>query len=93
MISKTKDIIAVGSIAIDNLETPKGNQNDVLGGSAMYFSLSASLFTSIKLVGIVGNDYPQKGWDVFKSRNINIENTILRFLCLFSAFRLHRTSV
>ena len=74
MISKTKDILAVGSIAIDDLETPNGNQNNVLGGSAMYFSLSASLFTSIKLVGIVGNDYPQKGWDVFKSRNINIDN-------------------
>ena len=71
---KTKDVLVVGSIAIDTIETPHGRQDSVLGGSAMYFSLSASMFTSVKVVGVVGSDYPQQGWDTLNSRNINTDN-------------------
>ena len=67
-------ILAVGSIAIDTLETPNGNHKNILGGSATYFSVAASLLAPIKLVGVVGNDFPSSGWEMFKSRQINIDN-------------------
>jgi sugar/nucleoside kinase (ribokinase family) len=70
----SKDITVVGSIALDSLETPKGNRPLILGGSAMYFSLSASLFSSVEVVGIVGTDFPKEGWKIFKSHNINYDN-------------------
>jgi sugar/nucleoside kinase (ribokinase family) len=73
-MNKQKNILAVGSIAIDTLETPMGNCTDVLGGSASYFSVAASMLAPVKVVGVVGNDYPEKGWKMFKSRNINVDN-------------------
>ena len=73
-MQEMKTILAVGSIAIDTLETPNGNKDNVLGGSAAYFSLAASLFAPVKMVGVVGNDYPEEGWNLFKSRQINTEN-------------------
>ena len=73
-MQEIKTILAVGSIALDTLQTPNGNRENILGGSATYFSLSASLFAPVKLVGVVGNDYPEAGWQLFKSRNINTDN-------------------
>ena len=68
-----KTILAVGSIAIDAVQTPNGNRDNILGGSATYFSLAAGLFTPVKLVGAVGNDYPDAGWRLLSSRNINTD--------------------
>ena len=73
-MNKGKTILVVGSIAIDTLETPMGIRNDILGGSASFFSIAASLFAPIKMVGVVGADYPKKGHDMFLSRGINMEN-------------------
>ena len=73
-MKKGKTILVVGSIGIDTLETPMGIRNDVLGGSASFFSVAASLFAPIKMVGVVGDDYPEKGRDLFLSRGINLEN-------------------
>ena len=73
-MNEMKTILAVGSIAIDTLQTPNGNRDNVLGGSATYFSLAARLFSPVKLVGVVGNDYPQAGWKLFSSGNINTDN-------------------
>jgi len=70
----SKDITVVGSIALDSLETPKGDRPSILGGSAMYFALSASLFSSVEVIGIVGTDFPEGGWKIFKSHNINYDN-------------------
>ena len=56
-------ILAVGSIAFDDLETPNGIKKNVLGGSATYFSIAASLFSSVKIVGVVGKDFPQYAWE------------------------------
>ena len=47
-MDKQKTILAVGSIALDTLETPHGNRQDILGGSATYFSISAGLLAPIK---------------------------------------------
>ena len=73
-MNKGKIILAVGSIAIDTLETPNGNRKNLLGGSASYFSVSAGLLAPVKLIGVVGDDYPEEGWKMFKSRGINMDN-------------------
>ena len=67
-------ILAVGSIAIDSVETAHGSRENILGGSATYFSLSAGLVAPVKLVGVVGRDFPATGWDMFKQRNVNVDN-------------------
>lgn len=51
-------VLVVGSVALDSVETPFGKADEVLGGSGTYFSSSASHFTPVQLVGVVGSDYP-----------------------------------
>ncbi len=51
-------VLVVGSVALDSVETPFGNAEDVIGGSATFFSSSACHFTPVQLVGVVGSDYP-----------------------------------
>ena len=70
----SKSILAVGSLALDSLETIEGNRTEILGGSSTYFGLAANLFSPISLVGVVGDDFPQEGWDLFSSNNIDIKN-------------------
>lgn len=50
-------LLVTGSIGIDTVETPLGRADDTLGGSAVYFSLAASLFTPVRVVGVVGEDF------------------------------------
>lgn len=69
-------ILVVGSVAIDSVETPFGVGENVLGGSATYFSTSASFFTDVNLVGIVGDDFPQEHIDFLKSRNIDLRGLV-----------------
>jgi sugar/nucleoside kinase (ribokinase family) len=66
-------IVSVGSIAIDELETPKGSQSSIIGGSATFFSIAASRYNQVKVIGIVGDDFPQEGWDLFKRYDIDTE--------------------
>ncbi len=65
-------ILVVGSVAFDSVETPFGKMDNVLGGSATYFSTSASFFTDVNLVGVVGEDFPQEHVDFLASRNIDL---------------------
>ena len=51
-------IVVVGSVAFDSLETPAGKRDQALGGSANYFSISASFFSDVKLCAVVGDDFP-----------------------------------
>ena len=53
-------LLVVGSVALDSVETPTERRNNVLGGAAVFFSYSASYFSPVKLVGIVGDDWPQE---------------------------------
>lgn len=55
---KNDAALIVGSLAFDDLEMPTGVFNDVLGGAATYSSITASLLTPVRLVGVVGNDFP-----------------------------------
>jgi len=67
------DILVVGSVALDTVETPFGKIEDGLGGSATHFSASASFFVPLHLVAVVGEDFPQKHLDFLKSRNVSLE--------------------
>ena len=69
----TADVAVVGSVAIDSLETPFGNAEDILGGSAVYFSLAASLFASVRLVGVVGSDFPEGYRSLLADRGVDID--------------------
>lgn len=64
-------LLVVGSIAFDSVETPFGRADESLGGSAMYFSYAASYFTPVRLVGVVGRDFPMHAFDEFKKRNVD----------------------
>jgi sugar/nucleoside kinase (ribokinase family) len=66
-------VLVVGSIAIDTVKTPVEEHSDLLGGSASYAALAASFFLPVRLVGIVGNDFPKSEFDFWKSRKIDTE--------------------
>lgn len=66
------EILVVGSVAFDAVETPFGQRQEVLGGSATYFSTSASFFTAVRLVAVVGEDFPEEHRDFLASRNIDL---------------------
>jgi pfkB family carbohydrate kinase len=65
-------LLAVGSIAFDDLETPFGRREDILGGSATYFSLSGSRFCPIMVVAVVGEDFGPDQEKVFSGRPIDL---------------------
>ena len=72
------NISVVGSLALDTLETPKGNRKDILGGSAIYFSIAASKFSPLEVIGVVGDDFPEYGWDIFRKNNIDYKNITIK---------------
>jgi sugar/nucleoside kinase (ribokinase family) len=65
------DILVVGSVAFDSVETPFGKVDEVLGGSATYFSTSASYFAKVGIVAVVGEDFPQEYVDTLNSKDID----------------------
>lgn len=65
-------VLVVGSIALDSVQTPFGNADDVLGGSGTFFSASASHLTDVQLVGVVGNDYPLDKLRELEKRNVDL---------------------
>jgi len=64
-------IVAVGSVAFDSIATPSGNVENVLGGSATYFSLAASYFTDVRIVAVVGEDFTPEHEQVLTRRNVD----------------------
>ena len=66
-------VLVVGSIALDTVKTPVEEHADLLGGSASYAALSASFFSPVKLVGVVGSDFPASEFEFWKSRHIDTE--------------------
>jgi sugar/nucleoside kinase (ribokinase family) len=63
-------LLVVGSVAFDAVETPFGKCDQMLGGSASHFSISASFFTAVNIVGVVGGDFTEADGEVFKDLNI-----------------------
>ncbi len=66
-------IVVVGSVGIDTIETPFGREENVLGGSACYFSLAARNFTDVHMVSSVGEDFPRAHSELLRSKDINTE--------------------
>lgn len=66
-------IVVVGSVGIDTIETPFGRKEDVLGGSACYFSLAARNFTDVHMVSSVGEDFPPAYCELLRSRGVDTE--------------------
>ena len=62
-------LVVVGSVALDTVETPNEKRENLLGGSGSYFCYAASYFTPVKLVSVVGEDWPQEHTELLQSRN------------------------
>lgn len=65
-------ILVVGSLAYDSIQTPFGKVDKALGGSANYFSLSASLFAKVNVIGVVGSDYSDSDKSLLTSRGVDL---------------------
>jgi len=72
-MENTKPILVVGSAALDTLKTPLGSEDDALGGSSFYFSTAASLYAPVRLVAVVGEDFPMEKIDFLKNRPVDME--------------------
>jgi sugar/nucleoside kinase (ribokinase family) len=66
-------VLVVGSIALDDIETPLERHPDLLGGSASYAATAASYFAPVQMVGIVGEDFPSEHVEFFRSKGIDLE--------------------
>lgn len=65
-------MLVVGSVALDTLHMPTGSHPRVLGGSATFASLAGALYTDVKLVGVVGSDFPQEGLALFAEKHVDV---------------------
>ncbi len=66
-------VLVVGSVAIDDIRTPNGEAKGVLGGSASYFSLAAAHLAPVRIVAVVGEDFPQPYLDLLRDRDIVVD--------------------
>src|SRR5690349_2932539 len=64
-------IVAVGSVAFDTISSPSGKVEDVLGGAATFFALSASYFTDVRVVAVVGEDFTAQHENVLQKRGVD----------------------
>lgn len=69
---KMNEILVIGSVALDSIATPSGISKEMLGGSATYFSISASFFARVNLVATVGTDFPPEHKSLIKSFGVDI---------------------
>lgn len=65
-------LLVTGSLGLDTIETPSGRRDNVLGGSALYFAYAASFFAPVRLVGVVGEDWPVDLAEVYKGRPVDL---------------------
>lgn len=66
------EVLVVGSLAYDSVKTPSGSAEKSLGGSANYFSVAASFFTKVRVVGVVGSDYLDSDREILYSRDVDL---------------------
>jgi len=71
-------LLVTGSIAIDTVTTPYGKRENCLGGSATYFSMAASFFCPVRLVGVIGSDCPFNLNQIFAGRNVDLRGLEVR---------------
>jgi sugar/nucleoside kinase (ribokinase family) len=65
-------VLVVGSVALDDIEAPAGRVEAVLGGAASYFAVAARYFSPVRVVGVVGTDFPQEHLEFLESRGVDI---------------------
>ncbi|MHB8780556.1 MAG: PfkB family carbohydrate kinase [Candidatus Geothermincolia bacterium] len=65
-------ILVVGSVALDTVKTPFGEAEEALGGAAVFFSIAASFFAPVNLVGVIGQDFPERHLDLLRERDIDL---------------------
>lgn len=75
--SGSRDLVVVGSVALDSVKTPFGVAERSLGGSAVYFSAAARFFCPVHLVGVVGHDFPQEHIQLLKKLGIQIDGLLV----------------
>jgi len=66
-------VLIVGSTALDSIKTPKSEHSRLLGGSASHAAISASFFAPVRLVGVVGDDFPKAYVTLYRKHKINLE--------------------
>lgn len=71
-----KNILVVGSLAYDSIQTPHGKVEKTLGGSANYFSVAASQFAPVRVVGVVGEDYAESDFALLRDRSVDTSGMI-----------------
>lgn len=71
-------LLVVGSVALDTVQTPAERREEVLGGSATYFAYAASFFCPVRLVGVVGDDFPPACRQVLSERDIELAGLVTR---------------
>lgn len=64
-------VLVVGSVALDSVQTPAGARDEALGGSAAYFGMAASHYAAVRMVAVVGTDFPERHLAVFRRRGID----------------------
>ncbi|HEX2125170.1 MAG TPA: PfkB family carbohydrate kinase, partial [Thermoleophilaceae bacterium] len=74
MLSRLMSLVVVGSIAFDAVKTPFGERERMLGGSAVHFSLAASFFTDVRVVGPVGDDFGESEYAVLRRHRVNTDD-------------------
>jgi sugar/nucleoside kinase (ribokinase family) len=71
-------VLVVGSVALDDVETPFGKATGILGGAGSFFSLAASTLTDVRLVGVVGGDFPDSHVELFREHGIDTDGLVRR---------------
>ena len=71
--SESSPLLVVGSVAFDNVITPYGEKEHILGGAASYCSLAASYYAQVRMVGVIGNDFGEEHLDRLRARGIDLE--------------------
>ena len=71
--TESAPLLVVGSVAFDNVITPYGEKEHILGGAASYCSFAASYYTDVRMVGVIGNDFGEEYLDRLRSRGIDLE--------------------
>src|SRR5438045_5385585 len=65
-------VLIVGSTALDSIKTPKAENPRLLGGSASHAAVAASFFSAVKMIGVVGEDFPKKYLDLYRRHRIDL---------------------
>lgn len=78
MGDEVRPILVVGSVALDAVHTPTESATEILGGAASYFCLSAAMFAPVRLVAVVGEDFPDEHKQLLESRRIDLTGLQVR---------------